>query len=155
VGRRSGIAAAKQLTFCDTKIMESRLEKFERRLAAAREFERLKKYLSLFGIGFALWINDLWNYALVLLKIGEEKLDNWFFRLFSDAHPKVSPVLEFFNTVSFILFLAFSVWLIYWAYMDTYVRTARGERTWSFSKKCLFGALVNTVTYIVLYVATF
>lgn len=135
--------------------MTSRLEKFERRLAAAREFERLKKYLSLFGIGFALWINDLWNLALVKLKIAEGRLDNWFFRLFSDSQPKISPFLEFFNTVSFILFLVFSAWLIYWAYMDTYVRKARGETTWSFRKKFLIGAVVNTVTYGVLWIATF
>lgn len=134
--------------------MNSWLEKYERRLASAREIEQLKKYLSLFGIGFALWLNDLWNLALVYLKIAEGKLDNWFVRFFSGPQPQISPLLEFLNTVSFVLFLAFSAWLIYWAYMDTYVRKARGESTWSFRKKVFIGAFVNVVTYLVLGSAT-
>lgn len=133
--------------------MISRLETYERRLAAAHRIERLKKYLSLTGIGFALWLNDLWNMALENLKIVDKQLNNWFIRLFIDAPPKLHPVLDFVDSVMFLLFLVFSTWLIYWAYMDTYVRRAHGEKTWSFPKKFIFGVVVNAVIYSALSTA--
>lgn len=135
--------------------MTSRLEKYERRLASAREFERMKKYLSLFGIGLALWINDLWDLALVALKEYEGRFIYWVYHIFKDSKPKISPVLEYLNWASFILFLAFTAWLVYWAYMDTYVRKAQGKVTWSFRKKLLIGVIVNTVTYGILWVPTY
>ena len=134
--------------------MNSRLEKYEQRLAASQKLERIKKYLSLFGIGFTLWINDLWNMALKHLEAFEKK---WFYRLshlFGDKPPNVSPLLEFLNTVSFVIFLAFTAWLVYWAYMDTYVRTAQGESTWTFRNKVFLGVLVNAITYALLRITT-
>lgn len=114
--------------------MTTRLEKFERRLAASRELDRLKKYLSLFGIGFGIWLSELWDVALKKLTIAEEWLLNAFFRLILGSQPKVSPLLEFLNTLSLLVFLLFSAWLVYWVYMGTYVRKARGEMIWSFKK---------------------
>lgn len=135
--------------------MTSRLEKFERRLAGARELERIMKYLSLFGIGFALWINYLWDLALSELKAREVKFFHWISYIFGSSKPKISPVLEYLNWASLILFLAFSAWLVYWAYMDTYVREAQGKVTWSFRKKLLIGIIVNTVTYGILRISTY
>ena len=133
------------------KTMATKLEKFDRRLAAARKFERIMKYLSLFGIGFALWINYLWDLALTELETARK---SWFVKLFMGSNLKFLPALKFLNDFYFILFLTFTAWLVYWAYMDTYVQTAHGENTWSFGKKVRYGILVNGITFVALWFST-
>lgn len=135
--------------------MNSRAETYARRLEAAHRLERLKKYLSLCGIGFALWANDLWQSLFDTLDSNERKLHRsiiWrIYRVFNDLPTqRVSPLLELINSLSFIVFIAFSLWLLYWAYMDTYVRRTRGESTWSFPKKVTVGLLANVFIYFAL-----
>ena len=134
--------------------MGSRIEKYERRLAVVHRIEKTKKYASLIGIGFALWVNDLLDILLEKLKVADQRLDNWFIRLFIDTPPKLHPLLYLFNSVMFFLFLVFSIWLVYWAYMDTYVERARGKDVWSFRKKFIFGLIFNVAVYQALSITT-
>ena len=135
--------------------MNSRVETYERRLEAAHRLGRVKKYLSLCGIGVALWLDYLWGIALEKVEAGEQMCDNWFmWWLCGSEGLKISTILNFLNVISFILFMVLSIWLIYWAYMDTYVRRARGENSWPFSKKLAFGACINLCTYVALRLAT-
>lgn len=87
--------------------MGSRIEKYERRLAVVHRIEKTKKYASLIGIGFALWINDLLDIVLEKLKVVDQRLDNWFIRLFIDTPPKLHPLLYLFNSVMFFYFWSF------------------------------------------------
>lgn len=90
------------------------------------------------------------------IKKGERKpIYNWFSHILGHSNHKLSPLLDFLNGASFILFLVFTAWLVYWAYMDTYVREAQGKVTWSFRKKLLVGIIVNTVTYGILWIPTY
>jgi hypothetical protein len=135
--------------------MNSRLETYERRLETAHRLGRFKKYLSLCGIGVALWLDDLWSYALRKVEAGEQMCDNWFMQwLCGSAGLRVSTILSFLNLVSLMAFSVLSAWLVYWAYMDTYVRKARGENSWSFSKKLVVGACINLCIYGALRLAT-
>lgn len=139
--------------------MNSTLETYERRLEAVRRLGRVKKYLSLCGIGVALWLDYLWGIVLEKVEATELRCDNLLMRLLmrslcGSSGVKVSTVLKFVNGISFLIFIVFSAWLLYWAYMDTYVRKARGESSWAFSKKVALGAGVNLCIYVSLALAT-
>ncbi len=135
--------------------MNSQLEKYERRLEAAHRIARVAKYLSLCGIGVALWLDHLWGIALEKVEASEQMCDSWFLSWICGSQgPRVSTILSFLNLVSFLIFLAFSAWLVYWAHMDTYVRRSRGEDSWPFPKKLLLGACLNLGIYLVLIWAT-
>jgi hypothetical protein len=135
--------------------MNARLEKYERRLEVAHRLGRVKRYLSLCGIGVALWLDYLWGIALEKLVATERMCDNWLMRwLCGSEGLKISTILYFLNGIAFILFIVLSVWLIYWAHMDTYVRKARGENSWTFSKKIAFGTCINLCIYVALRMAT-
>jgi len=136
-------------------MMPSQLDRYEKRLRSIYQIDRIMKYLSLTGIGIALWINDLWQIVLHQVNKAERQLDHWVIRrvsrFFFDRPPvKVYPILDLADTIGFCFFIVFTVWLGYWAYMDTYVRVAHGEIVWSFRKKLVVGLLVNVITYILL-----
>lgn len=135
--------------------MNTQLETYERRLAAAHRLGRVAKYLSLCGIGIALWLDYLWGIALEKVKASEQMCDNWLmWWLCGSERLKISAILSFLNGISFFIFIVLSGYLVYWAYMDTFVRRARGEKSWPFSKKLVFGASINLCIYVALRLAT-
>lgn len=130
-----------------------KLEKYAKRLDASYRFTRFKKYASLIGVGFMFWINDLTDKLVISpIRSMETKLDNWFARmLFGSGSPiKASLYIEWANSFTLVLSLLVYCWLLYWAYMDTYVRRAQGQAVLPFHKKLMLLALINGCTYALL-----
>lgn len=136
-------------------IMDSKLHKFQKIQSGSLKIKRLKYYIALYGVGFYLWVSDLWNILLTKFKYLDEKSEGWFYRFFIDDTPlKIYPVLNLIDTIGMIIFFVFIIYVIVWMYADTYCKLANGEETLPFKNLFLKAVIFNFITYLILLVVS-
>ena len=116
---------------------------------------RLKRYTTLYGVGFFLWIAHLWQLMLEHLKYIDETTNHWLWRwtigLFQgQPTTKIYPIVYTIDIMGFIIFLGATSYAIYWIYADCYCQSIEMKCKVSFKKHLAIAALVNLVTYGVL-----
>ena len=116
---------------------------------------RLKRYATLYGVGFFLWVAHLWQLMLEHLKYIDETTNHWLWRwtigLFQgQPPPKIYPIVYAIDIMGFIVFLIGVGYAIYWIYADCYCQSVEQQRDVSFKKHLAIAVLVNLVTYAVL-----
>lgn len=131
--------------------MDEKLHIFEKIQKGSLRLKRFKNYLALYGIGVYLWVDYLWGLMLVQLKIVDERMDNWIFRIFFDESPfKIYPVVSFLNTVGLIIFIMVMCYVILWIYADTYCKKENGIDVLPFRLQLLKAIMFNFIVYVVL-----
>lgn len=135
-------------------------KKYEKRLDRVYKFARIKKYFSLTGIGFVFWFSNMIE-RLIISRIRstertlEEIRTSKVVKFVAPDIPEVrlSPIIELIslqNLIFLILSLIPCCYILYWTYMDTYVRKARGEVVLPFYKKLIFLIAINAIIYLLL-----
>lgn len=135
-------------------------KKYEKRLNRVYRFARIKKYLSLTGIGFTIWFSNMIEKIIIFhIRSTERAIEeigmSSAVKFVAPDMPKVklSPLIQLMglqSLISLILSLIPCCYILYWTYMDTYVRKARGEVVLPFYKKLIFLILINSITYFLL-----
>jgi hypothetical protein len=135
--------------------MDSKYENLKRVQHGSLKVKRIKRYLCMYGIGFALWVGHLWDLLLEYLEYVDKTTHHWLWRwtigLFEDdPPPKVYPIVHAVDTIGLIFFLLGTSYVLYWIYADTYCKSHESGIIISF-KKQLFKAIVfNIIIYTAL-----
>lgn len=135
--------------------MNSKYQKLHKVRQGSLSLRRIKRYGTLYGVGFFFWLAHLWQLLLVQLKYIDETTSHWLWRwtigLFQDKPPpKIYPIVYVIDTIGFIVFLLGVAYVIYWIHADCYCRSVETQSKVSFKKQLAIAAVVNVVTYGVL-----
>ena len=132
--------------------------------------KRLRKYLCLFGVGFAMWIGHLWDLLIEHTKKADEAIENaskfysqisesWLAGLwmyFKDIEtpvppptiPKVYPFVEALNILGYIMLILCVLWVMIWIYADEFCKSRETNTASSFGNRLFVATMVNVGVYV-------
>ena len=135
--------------------MDAKYQKLQKVQQGSLTLRRIRRYITLYGVGFFLWMAHLWQLLLLRLKYIDETTSHWLWRwtigLFQDEPaPKIYPIVYAIDTVGLIVCLMGVVYVIYWIYADCYCKSVETQGEVSFKKQLAIAVVVNLATYGVL-----
>jgi hypothetical protein len=132
--------------------------------------KRLRKYIYLFGVGFAVWIGHLWDLLIEHTKKADEAIENaakfysqisesWLAGLwmyFKDIEtpappptiPKVYPFVEALNILGYIMLILCVLWVMIWIYADEFCKSRETNTASSFGNRLFVATMVNVGVYV-------
>lgn len=134
--------------------MDPKIEKYEKFQKASHNLLRIRNFLALYGVGVYFWIDYLWGLLIEHLKSVDEKLDNWFLRLFVDQPLKIYPIVNALDILAMMIFIVCMSYIVYWIHADISLKLAYGKKVKSFKHQILIAIVFNSVIYAVLRLST-
>jgi hypothetical protein len=135
--------------------VDAKYQKLQKVQQGSLALRRIRRYTTLYGVGFFFWMTHLWQLLMLRLKYIDETTSHWLWRwtigLFQDEPTtKIYPIVYAIDILGLIVFLASVVYVTYWIYADCYCKSVETQKTVSFSKQLAIAVVVNIATYCVL-----